>query len=96
MSCVAIHQKLDDFHCPRLVSSHITAYHCHRLVRRYAPREAQLRSSKQLQCSCIVHRRLQVETDELLLPPKIDIKMTSPLLWISVYSGKLVSIGKLL
>jgi hypothetical protein len=24
MSCGAIHQKLDDFHCPRLVSSHIT------------------------------------------------------------------------
>jgi hypothetical protein len=48
-------------------------------------RVATLRSSTQLQCSVIVHRRLRAETDELSYesvrsPPKIDFEISSLLL----------------
>jgi hypothetical protein len=76
MSCVAIHQNLDNFHCPRLVSSHITAYHRHRLVRRYAPQR-----SKASRLEAVVDDQNLAASDQSLF---IDFSGHQPTLFLLV------------
>jgi hypothetical protein len=99
MSCVAIYKKLNDFHCPRIVSSHITPYHRHRLVRRYAPQLDAVVGDQNLATggSIIFHRRFRPSTDPFSsckrsnshrLPLKIDFFF--PLLLFSWTAGKAI------
>jgi hypothetical protein len=99
MSCVAMHQKLGDFHCPRLVSSHFTAYH------RASLRSAAKRSfTAQLSCSVsiIVHRLFRPSTDPFSsckrrksrrLPQKIDFFFLNSLLYSTLLVSSLLRSG---
>ena len=89
MSCVAIHHKLDDFHCPRIVLSHITPYHRHRLVRRYAPQHDAVVGDQNLAARVLslfidvsghqptLFLLVCKRRNSRLLPLKIDFEMTS-------------------